>query len=83
MNNIELKLAKYQNLIPRERGIKEIIISTINRLVGITLDPKKIRVNGHFCSLVVLPMIRQEILIHKEEIISSLRSKNHNIKNIF
>ena len=83
MNNLSINFDKIQQIVPQERNIKKILCEAVQRLSGYPLKPSSIKVNGHFCSFSVLPMIRQEILLHKEALLGELKDNNHNIKNIF
>jgi hypothetical protein len=75
MNNIQGLLNIFENLIKTEEGFKSIISEVIEREVGVKIDPQKIKASEFVLYLDTHPVIRNEIFLQKEKILSSLSKK--------
>lgn len=83
-NHITSFLDKFKKLIYQKEETKEIIIKTISEEVHHPLEKKSIKIKDAFIYIEGSPIIRSEILIHKEKILNKLKSllPNNNFSDI-
>jgi len=80
MFNISVYLEKFKNLGQREGLIKNEILFVIKEVVGVDIDPKKIKTKNGGLFLGVSPAIKNTIYIKKDLILNKLKERG--IKNI-
>jgi hypothetical protein len=73
MLGIESFLEKFKHIVPTDRIIKEQCIKTIHDICGITLEEKNIFVISSTITLTCRPAIKNEIILHKEEVLEILK----------
>ncbi len=75
MNNIGSLLSVFENLLKSEAGSKKIIEEVFQDVLGVKLDSSKINVEEFRLYLDVHPVIKNEITLHREELLERLKSK--------
>ncbi len=64
---------KFKTLFFKEEEIYKLINITISKHIKSLVNPKDIRIKGTIIYIKSSPIIRNEILIHKEEILKDLK----------
>lgn len=78
LSNIKEFLAKYQEKLTTEEEKQSVILSTLNEIVHGAISKKQCVVAKGIIKLSVSPVIKNEIFMHKEKILLSIREKGRN-----
>ncbi len=75
MNNINPLFEKFKHIIPREVIIKEAFIKVFKNVFDKNIHKDHIDVRGKVIFLTISPLMKQEILYKKDEILKGLSTK--------
>jgi len=75
-NHINVFLEKFKKLLSQKEASLTTIADVITKHIGYNIDIKNIKIKGDIVLIKSSPMLRSEILIHKEGILTDL---NNNI----
>ena len=76
MEQIALYLEKFTKLQSPESVVRREVIAVVKDIVGIEMDTSAVSVrNGNQITLSVHPVVKSELLIHKEELLKCLTQK--------
>jgi len=73
--NIGEYLKKFTKITPPDDFLKEIILEGVKTEIGIDIDKKNITVSGGIVYIKTSPIIKNEIFMKKEKIISIIKEK--------
>ena len=83
-NHIKDYLDKFKNILFSKEEIYKIISNIIKKNTAIDIEIKFIQIKNHFIYIKASPLVRNEILMHKERILKDLLdlSPLNNFKDI-
>lgn len=73
-NHINIFLDKFKKILFQKEVSLSLIADTITKHIGYSIDTKNIKTKGNIIYVQSSPMLRSEILIHKETILSDLNN---------
>jgi hypothetical protein len=84
INNLDGFLKKFHAIIPRDALVKETLIQVVQEMFTVTLTKNQIKVQGKNIFLSLSPLVKQEILFKKEEVLQYLAGRigSHIVKDI-
>jgi len=83
-NHITGFLEKFRKILFEKEGINTVIVETITKHIKYPIETNMIKINGTVIHIKASPMLRSEILMHKEAILSDLSNMvtNRNFSDI-
>jgi hypothetical protein len=75
MFNISDYLAKFKNITPPDKFVKDELVSVVKDVVGVEIEKGDIDVRNGTIFLSVDPLIKNEIFLRKGEVMESLKEK--------
>lgn len=82
MQNIKDLFQKIQKILNQKDLEKEIIQNSLEKIIGIKVDFVKIEIKDNIVYLKEKPIIKNEILYHKEKILEEINKNNPKILDI-
>ena len=82
MFNIATYLEKFKNIGSSENSIKDIIISSLNEILKITVTRKEIRLQNGTAYIQTSPLVKNQLYIKKDSILSHISQKTDKVKDI-
>lgn len=80
-NHIKNYFDKFKNILFSKEENSRIVASILKKNIGLELETKNIQIKGDILYLKISPLVRNEILINKNQILKDLNSSISN--NIF
>lgn len=74
MDNISSFLSKFKSLLNKDVVIKEEVAEAVSRVLKIKLDPSKVKIKDSVAYIQASPLVKNEILINKKDILKDLES---------
>ncbi len=71
-NHVTLFLEKFKKLLFQKEGYTRVIAETITKHIGTPIDISSISTKGSIIHIQGSPVLRNEVLIHKQGILSDL-----------
>lgn len=75
MFNISDYLAKFKNITPPDKFVKDELVVVVKDVVGIDIEKSDIDVRNGTIFLSIDPIVKNEIFLKKAEVLESLREK--------
>ncbi|MBL7045363.1 MAG: hypothetical protein ISR98_02075 [Parcubacteria group bacterium] len=75
MFNISDYLAKFKNITPPDKFVKDELIAVVKEVAGIDIEKSNIDVRNGTIFLSLDPLIKNEIFLKKNEVLESLKEK--------
>lgn len=80
--NIKDYLNKFKIILKEKDDFYDSIIEIINNVINIKINKNNIKIKNNFIFIKSSPIIKSEIFINKDKILSLLKEKNINIIDI-
>ncbi|MHB1117976.1 MAG: hypothetical protein ACYCZ7_00385 [Minisyncoccota bacterium] len=71
---IEQLLARFKNLTNTEKAKKELVCSSVDKIVGLSIPVSSVSFSKNTIFFKVSPIIKTEILLKKEEFLKHIRT---------
>lgn len=75
MEQIKLYLKKFENLVPRERQVRDAVIEIITKYTECTVSPEAIHIRGSTILITADPSLKNVLFLYKKEIILGVTEK--------
>ncbi len=84
-NHITIFFEKFKKIINDKKEIEEVIIKSISKSISFPIENNFIKINKGRVFIKTSPLLKNEILIHKDKILENIKKElppNHNIIDI-